>query len=558
MKKFVLLLCMLVSCGFLYAQHEELEEKLFDLPQDTARVNTLNKLATLHFSASPERTARYANLALVLADSLEYPKGQADAYYNQSLIFKLKGQNARQLELLMRSLKIHEQLGDSMGIANINAEIGYAYHQQKDFKAALEQYKRTLEMFKSLKHPEGVAFILRRVGNLENETKNYERALNSYQLALDIEKQINNKIGVANVLNNIGVVYNDIGEYEKALPYFDESLKIQIEMNNQNRVPAAYHNQGRAYLGLGDPDRALTAASLGLPIAKRLDNRMAIYESTTLLSDIYFAKKDYLKAYQYLREASAIEDSIVNERNFLHYAQLKSIAEMEQKEKELDYFKEESAFASFRIKIMYAAIGVILIGGFIVFYLQRRNIHDKKALLEKTKEAHKAQEALMKAELENKMLAEKQLQTDLEFRHKELLTYTLNLVQKNTILESVRESVHELMSSTNKDSQIKITRLIKTIDYSLETEKDWDEFRMYFEKVHSSFFENLKTHYPDLTQSDLKLCALISLNLSMKDMAELMGISPDSVKMARHRLRKKLNLVTEENLTEFLSAFKTA
>ncbi len=81
---------------------------------------------------------------------------------------------------------------------------------------------------------------------------------------------------------------------------------------------------------------------------------------------------------------------------------------------------------------------------------------------------------------------------------------------------------------------------------------------MYFEKVNSSFFQRLKNQFPDLTQSDLKLCALISLNLSMKEMAELMGISPESVKMARHRLRKKLNLVTEENLTEFLASFKTS
>jgi tetratricopeptide (TPR) repeat protein len=558
MKKLVLLLCFTLPGILVTAQQEELEEKLFTLPNDTARVNTLNKLATLHFNAAPEKTARYAKQALTLADSLHYLKGQADAYYNQSLIFKLKEQNSRQLELLMRSLKINEQLGDSMGIANINAEIGYAYHQQADFKAALEQYKKTLEMFKSLKHRVGVAFILRRVGNLESETKNYERALNSYHLALDIEKQINNQIGVANVLNNIGVVYNDIGQYEKALGYFDESLKIQIEMNNQNRMPAAYHNQGRAYLGLGNPDKALQVAALGLPIAKRLDNRMAIYESTTLLSDIYFEKKDYKKAYEYLREAGHIEDSIVNERNFLHYAQLKSIAEIEQREKELDFLKKESAFASFRIKIMYAAIAAILLVAFVIFYFQRRNIRNKKALLEKTHEAHDAQQALMKAELENKKLAEKQLTTDLEFRHKELLTYTLNLVQKNTILESVREAVHELMSSTDKDSQLKITKLIKTIDYSLETEKDWDEFRMYFEKVHSSFFDNLKSHYPDLTQSDLKLCALLSLNLSMKEMAELMGISPESVKMARHRLRKKLNLVTEENLTEFIATFKTA
>ena len=126
------------------------------------------------------------------------------------------------------------------------------------------------------------------------------------------------------------------------------------------------------------------------------------------------------------------------------------------------------------------------------------------------------------------------------------------------LMENIRESIQDVMSATDKDSKIQLPKLIKLIDYSLESEKDWDEFKMYFEKVHSSFFENMKQHFPDLSQSDLKLCALISLNLSMKEMAELMGISPESVKMARHRLRKKLDIASDENLVDFLANFKTA
>jgi DNA-binding CsgD family transcriptional regulator len=156
------------------------------------------------------------------------------------------------------------------------------------------------------------------------------------------------------------------------------------------------------------------------------------------------------------------------------------------------------------------------------------------------------QHSLSITEFENNELNEMQLKQDLEFRHKELLTYTLNLVQKNALMENIRESIREVMNATDKDSRIQMPKLIKLIDYSLESEKDWDEFKMYFEKVHSSFFENLKQHFPDLSQGDLKLCSLISLNLSMKEMAELLGISPESVKMARHRLRKKLDIASND------------
>jgi DNA-binding CsgD family transcriptional regulator len=276
-----------------------------------------------------------------------------------------------------------------------------------------------------------------------------------------------------------------------------------------------------------------------------------------LHTDIFLAKNDYRLAFEYLRQAEAIEDSVINKKNSVQYAQLKALIETERKAQEIEFLKKEREWINFRQKILYLGLAVALFTGAIVIYYQRKTIRDKKELLEKNRQINDGQQALLKVELKNKELAEKQLQYDLEFRHKELLTYTLNLAQKNTIMQNVREGIQELLSTTDKDSKAKISKLVKVIDYSLESEKDWDEFRMYFEKVHSSFFENLKVSHPDLSQGDLKLCALISLNLSMKEMAELMGISPESVKMARHRLRKKLNLTTEENLSDFVASFKS-
>jgi hypothetical protein len=146
--------------------------------------------------------------------------------------------------------------------------------------------------------------------------------------------------------------------------------------------------------------------------------------------------------------------------------------------------------ALFRQKITYAGLAFAMFVGGIIIYYQRKNIRDKKKLLEKNRQISETQQALLKVELENKQLSEKQLQYDLEFRHKELLTYTLNLVQKNTVMQNVREGINELLPSTDKENKVKISKLLKVIDYSLESEKDWDEFRMYFEKVHSSFLRS--------------------------------------------------------------------
>ena len=83
-------------------------------------------------------------------------------------------------------------------------------------------------------------------------------------------------------------------------------------------------------------------------------------------------------------------------------------------------------------------------------------------------------------------------------------------------------------------------------------ERDWSDFNTYFESINKNFYSRLKSISPDISANDLKLCAMIKMNLSIKEMAGILNISPDSVKTARYRLRKKLQLLTEDNLNDFI------
>ncbi len=96
----------------------------------------------------------------------------------------------------------------------------------------------------------------------------------------------------------------------------------------------------------------------------------------------------------------------------------------------------------------------------------------------------------------------------------------------------------------------------RTIKINQGKEKDWEDFKQHFENVHPEFFTNLKLQFPDLSANDLKVAALTRLNLSIKEASNILGISPESTKTARYRLRKKLNLSPETDLFDFLLDFK--
>lgn len=90
------------------------------------------------------------------------------------------------------------------------------------------------------------------------------------------------------------------------------------------------------------------------------------------------------------------------------------------------------------------------------------------------------------------------------------------------------------------------------LNNNLDTEEDWKTFLIKFEEKHTGFFKRLKEKYPQLTTTDMKLCACLKLNLGTKEIAALMNISARSVENSRYRLRKKLELSGSENLSDFL------
>ena len=157
----------------------------------------------------------------------------------------------------------------------------------------------------------------------------------------------------------------------------------------------------------------------------------------------------------------------------------------------------------------------------------------------------------MKPLKENAQLKEQRLRQELEHRNQQLTSYTLNFIQKNELMSELRNKVEELQKQKQWTSR-DFRQLKMHIQQHVSIDQDWENFKLHFESVHPDFFHNLNINFPDLGPKERKLCALIRLSLNIKESAVVLGISPDSVKTARHRLRKKMNLSYEESIQDVL------
>jgi DNA-binding CsgD family transcriptional regulator len=140
---------------------------------------------------------------------------------------------------------------------------------------------------------------------------------------------------------------------------------------------------------------------------------------------------------------------------------------------------------------------------------------------------------------------------DLRYQNRQLASQALVMMQKNKMLQSIYDS----LNAVPKDKE-SIPGFLNKMKYqvrrSIQSEKEWNLFKLYFERVNKTFFKKLKGMNHELTHNDCRLAALIKLRLNIKEAASVLNLSPNSIKGARHRLRVKLGLKSQEDLEEFI------
>jgi DNA-binding CsgD family transcriptional regulator len=145
------------------------------------------------------------------------------------------------------------------------------------------------------------------------------------------------------------------------------------------------------------------------------------------------------------------------------------------------------------------------------------------------------------------------LQTEKKLRDKELANQAMNIVRKNEILTTIREELINLKkSSPDTIVSEKIISIISTVNKEVGHNKQREVFDKAFDEVHEAFLEKLKSRYPSLTPTELRLCAYLKMNISTKEIAPLMNISVRGVEICRYRIRKKMGIGRDTNLTGFL------
>ncbi|EAY24283.1 helix-turn-helix transcriptional regulator, partial [Microscilla marina] len=311
--------------------------------------------------------------------------------------------------------------------------------------------------------------------------------------------------------DNIGDVYLAQDKFGEAKHNFLGSLKIAQQIKAANRIIEAYHSLYQLFYKQTKADSAL----------------------------VYYQQYNYLK------------DSVFNSEQSRQMAEIQADYINEKKEKEIQLLAHQKKIDQLTLYIVITLFVLTIALSLLIASRQRLKIRKNREILQQQQEIYQTQQTLMQEKLKNEQLAKEGLQKEIAYKNQQLTSHTLHMIKKNQLLEQIKAGLLALAQNP-KQLKKELGNLNRLVEQGFNLDKEWEEFRQVFEQVHQDFFKQLKQQYPSLTPHELHVCALVKLNFSIKEMATILGIAPNSVAMARYRIRKKLQLETDDNLTEFM------
>ncbi|VXA98557.1 hypothetical protein [Maribacter litoralis] len=491
-------------------------------------------------------------------------------------------------ELIKELRKRHETLlqkGDTLQGIDVLMQLADVYGHRAEYANSYDVFWQSLFLADRVKNDSLDALIAWRLGRFYSFYKREKESLKYLNKALNIKKNMVKK-GNADpaylVLNYFAFVstYREFDMPKLASKYLDSCLIYYKDVKNQLPMPQLNfekafilsktgHNEealelfknlepyflenrpsymvlfytywGDVLQNIGDLNNSVKyyekAINASEKYKRHIDFTPLIYER---LTEHYVKQGNYQKAYENLKIAKNLDALFFDGRSSKNKSMLEIRDEFRiEKQRQLDLIqqqrfeklKQEEKISMLQRVILLGTIVFILILAFFFF----RHLRNK----------HKLEKQLIRR---NKELEIQKANELLELKNKELAASVLQLVEKDEFLKDLKEKL-----KSNKDNlqQSEINKLLRTI--SVNNNNNWEEFRLRFTAVNEKFYKKLTKKYPNLTQSDHKVCALIKLNFSSKDMARLLGISVESVHTTRYRLRKKLKLERKENLEDFIA-----
>lgn len=521
---------------------EVLENRLKNYEkQDSTYIYTLFRLTDVYRQKMSENSKKHRKQALNSTEKLHFRQRVLKAYYLLGTFFKVERQYKKSLHYTLEALKISRILSDKTEEVRLLNLAGTLYQKIKNEEEAQNYLQKAFRLATSLRSQYLLAVTYTNLGLLYMHTKPI-KAKDYFIKALEINRRAGEQEEIILNLLNLGYWHHRDNDLSQALTYYQQALKEwKIQKKNQETAAILFNNIGCVYTEMKDFKKAWKNLTKGYQFTRGIKSKY--YEKVLLesMEEYYEAQKDFRQALIYHKKVSTLSDSLFNMAAGQKVGKIEVKAKLFEKEREnIEHAGQFELLRKDRKTervLIFCLTGLLFLLSFLMLLLQSRYRRHKKLL--------ETRQTLIQADLEVK-------EKELCLKNQTLISSGLHIIQKNSLCKEIRKNINEMATRVDASHKTFIKRLLRLIDQNFNLEKDWNDFQNIFEQIYPDFLNHLQENIPQITSNEIRLCTLLRLNFNTKEIANMMGISPDSVKTARYRLRKKINLNREDSLTKFI------
>jgi hypothetical protein len=318
-------------------------------------------------------------------------------------------------------------------------------------------------------------------------------------------------------LSELGKVYFEKGKTDSAYYFMHTALRAAHDLNIPYAVTRSLSNLARYHL----KNHADSALFYGRKLRREINHSsaLALEDAYYILARAHGKLGHYDSAFHYFDQYQVYHDSVFQEKQTRQIAELEAKYTLKTQQEEIKQLETAHQSDVLKRKVLVAGLALVVLICILIFFVLRGRIRARKK--------------------------------EIEIKNWQLESYTRKMIEKSELVEELRAQVDQFKSEITVPKE-RIENVSRILNSPLLTDDDWEQFKVIFEQVHRNFFAGLKLKYPFLTQAEIRLAALVKLNLSTREMANMLGISADSANKARYRLRKKLELQPEQDLQEII------
>jgi tetratricopeptide (TPR) repeat protein len=419
----------------------------------------------------------------------------------------------------------------------IETNLATLYAQVYNFDDALVFFRRAYQYNKQQKDSLPLAKSLNNIGNLYFlSSVSLDSSVVYFQKALKIEEKLNNNRLYFHLQTNLGRVFSQKEQYKKSKLHFNKALSSLREDQSPVNKAWIYNEFSEFYLKQKKLDSSVYYARKAFKITDSLaPYTVQNLKTVKLLYNAYKLNKEFEKAIVFFDSYTRISDSVNIVAKKTNVAKILIQESYKSKEKIRSLNESKRRLSNSIWGLIFLLILLLLIT-----LLVRNRAKLNKIQLEK----------------ELMLVKRKELNARLKTKSNELIGKAMTEIHRTEIIDEILQELKNIkLKALKKETKQEIAGVVKRLETNTSS-SIWQEFQLRFEEVHESFYKNLSKAYPDLTSKDKRLCALLILDLTSKEISQITAQSFKSVENARTRLRKKLNITNlKTDLTSYLSSF---